>query len=152
MKHRVAVLSITIVCLLLICLSTFADSLSIGKAKLLFDSYTTLSDNFDPAVADLYADDAVIKMHKTDPSGETREMQMNGTQFKNSLRLSMPIAKARGDVDVFNDVTYTEEGKNVRIKASRFNKMKNYTMPHEIVVGPDASGEWKILEEVANSE
>lgn len=135
-----------------ISISLFADSLSIGKAKLLFDSYTTLSDNFDPAVADLYADDAVIKMQRKDPSGETREMQMNGIQFKNSLRLAMPVAKARGDVDVFDAVTYTEEGKNVRIKASRFNKMKNYTMPHEIVVGPDASGEWKILEEIANSQ
>jgi hypothetical protein len=46
-------------------------------------------------VADLYADDAVIRNRRTYPTGEVREATVPAAQYKALIRQAIPLAKAR---------------------------------------------------------
>src|SRR5688572_3832598 len=52
------------------------------QARTLLEKYVALYHAFDPAVADLYADDAAISNRRTYPTGEVRVLSLTGTQYK----------------------------------------------------------------------
>jgi hypothetical protein len=120
-------------------------------AKRLFEHYVALGHAYDPGIADLYADDALIKNTRTYPTGEVRELTMPAAKYKALIRQAMPLARARGDRSTFSDVRYAAEGSRVRIRASRFSELKRYASPISLLVGPSASGTWLIYEEVSES-
>jgi hypothetical protein len=122
------------------------------EAKALFESYRTLEARFDPAVADLYADDALISNKRTYPTGKIRELTIPAPKYKDLIRTAMPLAKAKGDYSTYSEITFTEEGAGVRIKAKRFSELKRYYSPISILVRPDSSGRWVILEELSESQ
>ena len=123
----------------------------VEKARALFELYVERGREFDPALADLYSDEAVIKNKRGDPAGEVRELSMPAPQYKDLIRQALPVAKVRGDTSTFSDVEYAIEGDGVRIKADRFSEMKNYHSPISILVKPTSSGEWLIFEELSES-
>ena len=120
-------------------------------AKQLFEQYVTLGHAYDSGVADLYSDDALIKNKRTYPSGKVRELTMPAGDYKALIRQAMPLAKARGDRSTYSNVKYAAEGSRVRITASRFSELKNYTSPISLLVGPSANGRWVIYEEISES-
>lgn len=120
-------------------------------ARRLFERYVALGNAYDPSLADLYADDAFIKNTRTYPTGKVRELTMPAAKYKALIRQAMPLARARGDRSTFSDVRYAAEGARVRIRASRFSELKQYTSPISLLVGPSASGSWLIYEEVSES-
>lgn len=123
----------------------------IDDAKAFFDRYVQLEHAFDPAAADLYADDAQIKNKRTYPNGQVRELTMPAPQYKALIRQSMPLAKARGDTSSYSDITFTNEGSGVRVRAKRFSDLKKYSSPISLLVAPNASGQWLIREELSES-
>jgi hypothetical protein len=127
------------------------DVHSTTKAEELFAAYDRLEHEFDPAIADLYADDAVIRNKRTYPTGEVREMTIPASKYKELLRTATPLAKARGDVSTYSNVTYTPEAEGVRIKADRYSELKKYHSPLSLLVKPSASGKWLIYEELSES-
>jgi hypothetical protein len=124
----------------------------IGRAKELFDRYIRLERAFDPAVAELYSDDAIIRNKRTYPDGQVRELTMPAPKFKQLVRAVVPLAKLRGDTSTYSDVTYTPEGDGVRIEADRYSKLKKYHSPISILVKPSGSGAWLIYEEISESQ
>lgn len=120
-------------------------------AKKLFEQYVALGQAYDPGVADLYADDALIRNKRTYPNGEVRELTMPAPKYKALIRQVMPLAKERGDRSTYSGVTYAPEGERVRIRASRFSGMRNYTSPVSLLVGPGPGGRWLIYEERTES-
>jgi len=124
---------------------------AVDDAKGLFDRYVHLEHAFDPAAADLYADDALIKNKRTYPWGEVRELTLPATQYKALIRQAMPLAKARNDTNSYSDITFTPEGSGVRIRAMRFSNLKKYTSPLSLLVSPDSKGRWLIKEELSES-
>jgi len=120
-------------------------------ARQLFEKYVALGHAYDPSIADLYSDDALIKNTRTYPSGEVRELTMPAGKYKVLIRQAMPVARARADRNTFSDVSYTAEGSRVRIRASRFSELKKYRSPLSLLVGPSANGTWLIYEEVSES-
>ena len=140
---------------LLIALPLFfgsASATSTDQAKAVFDRYVHLEHSFDPAVADLYADDALIKNKRTYPNGQVKELTMPAPKYKELTRQSMPLAKARGDTSSYSNVNYTEEGHGVRVRASRFSNLKKYSSPLSLLIAPDESGRWLIQEELSESQ
>ena len=121
------------------------------SAKQLFEQYVALGHAYDPAVADLYADEALIRNRRIYPAGDVKEMTVPAPKYKTLLRQVMPLAKARGDRSTYSQVSYTPEGARVRITASRYSELKNYTSPLSLLVGPSASGKWLIYEESSES-
>lgn len=121
------------------------------RARAVFDEYVRLGEAFDPTMADLYADTAKISNRRVFPDGTAREMSMPAPSYKTLLRQVMPTAKERNDVSRYSEVRYSVEGDNVRIHATRYSVMKDYSAPHTLLVGPDTDGTWRILEESGES-
>jgi hypothetical protein len=125
---------------------------AIAEARRLFERYVALEQAFDPAAADLYADDAVIQNKRKYPDGQVKTMSMPAKQYKALIRSAMPAAKARNDRSKYTDVRYAAEGAGVRITAQRFSELKKYTSPLSLLVKPDARGAWLIHEELSESQ
>jgi hypothetical protein len=136
-------------CLLL---SVYAGADELSDAKAFFARYTILEAAFDPGIADLYADDALIKNRRIYPSGQTREIVLAASQYKPLLRSAMPLAKARGDYSTYSEVKFQPEGNAVRIFAKRFSVLKQYYSPISLLVAPTPSGAWVIHEERSESQ
>jgi hypothetical protein len=128
-----------------------AQDASLQQAQALFDRYVALATAFDQQVADLYADSAHIKTTRVYPDGQSRSMTMPALTYKSLIRQVMPQAKAAGDVSTYSDVKLAPEQDRVRINATRYSKLKNYSSPFSMLVGPDASGTCRIFEEVSES-
>lgn len=122
-----------------------------AKARALFEQFVRLTEAFDPAITDLYADTAKISNRRVFPDGTSREMSMPAPSYKTLLRQVLPVAKEQNDLDRYSEVRYTVEGDNVRITATRYSVMKDYSAPHTLLVGPDTDGTWRILEESGES-
>jgi hypothetical protein len=129
-----------------------ADAGTIERATALFKRYVALEQAYDPAAADLYSDDAVIKNKRTYPNGQVRELSMPALKYKALVRQAMPLARTRGDRSTYSDCKYQEVGERVRITCSRYSELKKYSSPLTLVVGPAARGEWLIFEELSESQ
>ncbi len=125
---------------------------SIDKAQNIFAQYGTREAAFDSAVADLYSDTALIKNKRTYPTGQVREATFPAVQYKFLIRNAMPLAKAKGDYSTYSNVTFSEEGRNVRVKAMRHSVLKKYSSPISLLIGPNEQGQWLILEEFGESQ
>jgi hypothetical protein len=118
-----------------------------ARARTFFARFVEISHAFDPAVADLYADEARIVSVRKYPHGAERTLQMPGVEYKALLRSAMPLAKARGDTNTYADISYQRQGARVWVRATRYSALKQYSSPYSLLVGPDASGTWLIYEE-----
>lgn len=121
-------------------------------AETLFASYESLERAFDPAVADLYCDNALIRHTRRSLDGQSRVMEFPATEYKSMIRADMPIARARGDYSTYSNVSYASEGANTRITATRFSEMKKYSSPISLLVGRCASGTIGVMEEISESQ
>lgn len=121
-------------------------------ATALFKRYVALEQSFDPAAADLYADEAKIQNTRRYPSGEVKVMSLPAAKYKALIRSVMPAAKARGDRNSYSDVKYTTESDGIRVSAKRYSELKKYTSPLSILVKPTANGQWLIFEEMSESQ
>ena len=113
-----------------------------AKAEQLWARYVALEQAFDPAVADLYADDAVIRNRRTYPTGEVREATVPAAQYKLLVRQAIPLAKARNDLSRYSGCTTRPTGPacGSPVRASRC--LKNYTSPISRAGGAGA-GRWR---------
>jgi hypothetical protein len=122
-----------------------------SSAQELWEFYVELGTGFDPALADLYADDAVIHLTRRYPDGRTRTLQLRGKEYKPLVRQAMPLARNRGDLDVYSNVKFEDLGDRTRITATRYGTLKKYRAPHELIVGNLGGVGWKILKETGES-
>jgi hypothetical protein len=141
-SKRVALLG----CLAVAALAWAQDS-GIDAAGQLFARYVALEQAYDPGLADLYADDALIKTRRKPPMGDARDEIIPAPEYKRLLRQLMPAAKARGDRSTYANVTYTPQGEFVRIEASRLSGPSQRASPISLLVGRSPSGKWLIYEE-----
>ena len=119
------------------------------SAEALFHRYIDLEHAFDPALVDLYADDAHVQRRSIVPGRPPIVDNWSGTQYRELLRSGLAKAKKTGkDLNYYSAVTYLREGNRVRIKALRYAQLENAVTPVELLVGPDAGGAWRIFEEL----
>jgi len=102
--------------------ASLADSTAEGLA--LFREYEARGSRFDPSVADLYSDDALIKTKRLMPGGKAQELTHRGDKWKAMIRQLMPVAQQRGDRNTFNKVAAKPDGKQVVITAERYSHLK----------------------------
>jgi hypothetical protein len=122
-----------------------------SSARELWEAYVELGTSFDTSLASLYADAAVIRNTRRYPDGRTRTLEMSGADYKTLIRQAMPLARSRGDVDVYSNVQFDEIGGRTRIRATRYSTLKKYRAPHELIVGKSEGAGWRILEETGES-
>ena len=124
----------------------------ISSARQFFEEYINLEHTFDPAVADFYTDDALIQDTRIYPTGQKRMLTLPAAKYKTLLRQSAPLAKVRGDTSEYSDITYVIEKEKVRINAMRHSNLKNYDSPISILIDRDHDEQWKIVEEISESQ
>lgn len=129
----------------------WAQGPEIGGAEQLFAQYVALEQAYDPAIADLYADEAFIKMRRKMPMGDPQDVVVPAARHKSLLRQSMPHAKSRGDRNAYSNVTYKREGEFVRIDAVRLSEPGKKASPISLLVGPSAAGTWLIYEQLSEA-
>jgi endonuclease YncB( thermonuclease family) len=110
------------------------------------------SKNFDLAVTECYSDKAEVAYNIYYPNGTTRTLELSGVQVKKLIAEAMPVAKQLNDYNTLSNVTYTAKGKRFQISATRYSERKKYYSPIYFLVGRDASGAWKIYEEISESQ
>lgn len=108
--------------------------------------------NFDVAVAECYSDKAEMSHTRKFPNGTTRTLELSGVQMKKLIVETMPIAKQLNDYDTLSNLTYKAKGKRFHVFATRYSERKKYYSPIYFLVGRDASGAWKIYEEISESQ
>jgi hypothetical protein len=124
----------------------------IAQAKALFQRYVELEHAFDPAQADLYSDKATIKNKRIMPDGKVVPLTVPALRYKKVVRDGMAKARKDGDIANYTGDTYTlEKGGRVRIRVTRYLALKKYSSPMSMLVGPDETGKWVILEEESES-
>ena len=123
----------------------------VEPARRLFERYVTLANKFDPALADLYSGEALIRNTRRYPGGEKQTVEIPAARYKELIRSAMPVAKARRDRNRYSAVKYAREGDKVRISATRYSLLKKYSSPVSLLVGANDRGEWQILEEITES-
>jgi hypothetical protein len=120
------------------------------EAKKVFDRYVALERNFDPAVAELYADDATLKNMRRYPDGTSRTLTVPAAKFKQLIKEAMAAAKKLGDTNKYSAVSYKEEDDKVRITATRSSDLKKSSSPMSLVVAK-RNDKWLIVEELSES-
>jgi hypothetical protein len=122
------------------------------NAETLFTRYIDLEHAFDPALVDLYADEAKIQSRVIVPGRPATVRTWSGAQYKDLLRRALAKAKEkRQDLNYYSAVNYVREGSRVRIKAMRYAELQKAVSPVELLVGPNAAGTWRIFEELSES-
>jgi len=123
----------------------------VEEATAFFRRFVDLEQAYDTRVADLYADDAVIRNKRHYPTGEVRDLIFPAPKYKALIRQAMPLAKSRGDRSTYSQCTYEPHDSRVRITCARYSELKKFTSPYTLVIGPDRSGAWQIWEELSES-
>lgn len=122
-----------------------------GNAEQLFARYVALEQAFDPAVADLYTDHAVIRNRRRYPDGRVRTLEMPALRYKALIRTAMPLARANHDTSNYSNISYGAEGHKVRITATRYSVRKRYSSPLSLLAERTGDGSWRISEELSES-
>ena len=147
--HRLHTFLVSIA--LLLAAATAQANEAVQQAQAFLTKYVETYHSFDPGVADLYSDDAVIQNTRTYPTGEVRRLTIPALQYKALLRQTMSLAKQRGDRSQYTEPKFSQEGAAVRIQLTRYSEMKKHTSPLALLVAPDKGGRWVVLEEYSES-
>lgn len=126
---------------------------NINNPKEFFNRYVSLSDNFDPAVGDLYSETAMIHSYRVYPHGLERGMELSGTQWKQLLIKAMPLAKAKNDKSSFTNIAISKQDKNYKIKADRYSLTKCYKdNKYYMIISPRSRGGFHVVEEYMETQ
>lgn len=118
-----------------------------------FKRFVETGHRFDPAVADLYADSASIKMYRRYPHGLERSMEMSGTEWKALVRKVMPLARVKNDKSTYTNVKFVPLGNQVKISADRYAVRKCYTDPaYYLVIEKRPDNSYTVVEEYFETE
>lgn len=131
----------------------FADPGLDRDARDMLARYIALGEAYDPAIAELYADDAVIKTYRRYPFGRERAMEMRGAAWKALIRTAMPWAKAQNDRSEFRETEFEVDEGRVRIKANRYAFRKCYLdTGYYMIVARQPDGSLRIVEEYSETQ
>lgn len=123
-----------------------------SPAQTVFEKYQLLERSFDPALADLYCDGALIRNTRKYPNGQTRAIEIPVARYKELIRASLPLAKTTGDYSTYSNAVFAPAGSNVRITTSRYSVLRKYSSPMSLLVGPCSGSGWGVLEEIGESQ
>jgi hypothetical protein len=128
---------------------TTAAAAEVARARELFGKLEAGEKAFDPAIADLYCDDALIRNTRTRDDGGETVIEIPAPRFKSLLRSAMPLAQQRGDVGEYRDVVAVATAGGVRVTATRHSALRDEPSPYSLLIGDCAGGGYGIREEIS---
>ncbi|HSD16610.1 MAG TPA: hypothetical protein VLC71_05025 [Thermomonas sp.] len=131
-------------------LSAPALAQTMADAQKLFEQYQDMQRNFDPAVAGLYCDTAVIRKTGTSSTGERRTKSLPAPKYKEFIESAMFLAEETGDYIAYSNVRFAQEPGGIRINADRYSVLKTNSSSVSLLVG-SCNGQPAIIEELSQS-
>lgn len=126
--------------------------ISLKQAQDIFSQYSSFEKAFNPALADLYCDNALIRNTRNYPNGQSRTMEISAPQYKNLIRQSMPLAKLKGDYSTYKNIQHQTTKGGINFTATRHSELKNYDSPISVKIGACSTERVGILEEISVSQ
>lgn len=111
-------------------------------AKQCVEYHFSLADNFDPNMAKLYSDDALIQNTVLNADGSQQTRVIPAGLYKSIIGVAMGKARDLDDRYTYSDVKYKLEGRRVRVTYQRYSHARNYQSPVSMLMGiePDEAG------------
>ena len=86
---------------------------------------------------------------RNNENGVTQTFYVSVPRYKAFLRLKLPYEKGQGNVAQYSNVSFSVEGKGVRINANKhFRLAEGPSSSVSMLVGPDLKGQWRIHEQI----
>jgi hypothetical protein len=118
------------------------------EAKKVYEQYVALDKKHDPAMLQLYADNAVINRARRKPDGTTQTTKIPVKAYKEAVAEAMPFAKEIGESNEYSNASFKEVDGKVHVTATRRAQPKG--PPTELTLVIAQKGErWLIVEETA---
>lgn len=113
-----------------------------------FEDYAQRSAEFDPSVAELYADSAILQGTQLMKDGSTKQVRMTGAQYKAMIPLINEQAKSLNDYSEYKDfeIEHIDEDE-ARILALRYSHYKCYEDHNYAMTVRKMEDQWRIVEE-----
>lgn len=113
-----------------------------------FGHYRQLANSSNPAVVELYSDDAQITATRRIKTGVEQSIKIDGKRWKSMTRDMLELTRKSGAVSEYSNIRLQIEGNRAKISADRYSRLKcfhdkNYYM----VVEEDSRGELRIVRE-----
>ncbi|MFQ5699807.1 MAG: hypothetical protein ACE5IL_16205 [Myxococcota bacterium] len=128
-----------------IAIDATADPLEM--ARRLVEKCQKLMEHYDPALADCYSIRARVVIRR--PFGKLAGIprELTGAEYKKILRRGLRRVSRAGDYFTWRNIRYALEGDRVRVTAERATSQHRENGPTSLLVGADAEGQWRIVEE-----
>lgn len=143
---------ITLAVLVTAGLSFNAHAVSTQKEYMdFFNKYDALNKAYDPALADLYTDDAKIYTIVQNPDDTEVQATLNGKKLKSLMDVGLKYAKSVGEADQYSNIRLENVASDtVKISADRYSLYKCQTdKSYYMIVKKDQQGVLKIIEELS---
>ncbi len=139
--------------LALVCLASLpvmAEGIvSLEKAKAFVNTYISMNRMYDPGLADLYSNHAVIRQYQISSKGEKTEVTLVTTKYKELIRADFTRQQDNKDgqyID-FTDVEVKPEGDAFRANGLIHSHVMPVRRPFSLLVRQLESGGWQIMEQ-----
>jgi hypothetical protein len=131
----------------------WSQAVTPAEGEKFFARYVALGEAFDVAVTELYLDDSRIRSLRRYPPGQEKTLEMTGAQWKQLIRSTMPLAKAKGDRGEFGNLRFEAAGNLLRIRADRYSVLKCYRdNGYYMLVGRQPDGRLQVVEEYMETQ
>lgn len=114
-------------------------SVSLQRAKQLWEVYQAYEASYNPELATIYANEATVQIqHQQGDAPPVTEIIPAG-QYQQAIRQLMSVAKASSDCSLYENVRFVEKGPWVIVQATRVDGRGGYRVPHWLTILPDAT-------------
>ena len=108
-----------------------------------------LSDEFNPLMANLYSDYAVIQNTVLNGDGSQKTRVIPAPYYKSIIANAMQMAKEMGDTYTYSDLEFKMEGKRVRVTYVRHSHLRDYSSPVSMLMGIEGDEAGIVYEELS---
>lgn len=122
-----------------------AEKLDLASARSFFDHWVDLERDFDPALLDLYADNAVIRTAHKGPDGAVKTIEQPMAEYRQLALVALPLAKAKLDSSIYSDLTVVEDQGRAKISGKRTSNLSKQSAPFHVLLKPSGKG-WRVVE------
>jgi hypothetical protein len=137
--------------LLMACAEKPAPSPDEASARAVFERYVELGARNDPALAELYADAARIRILRVLATGKTQRLELDGAQWKRNI-VTLSRAPSHEPSSTYSHVSVHPKGERMLILAERYSPSKCRTDDgYSMAVARDARGVWRIVEQYSEA-
>jgi hypothetical protein len=118
-------------------------------ARECMDLHFKLADEFNPLMANLYSDDALIQNTVLNSDGSQQTRVIPASYYKSIIAKAMCMAKEMGDIYTYSNLEFKKEGDRVRVTYVRYSHLRDYSSPVSMLMGLDGDEAGMVFEELS---